>query len=247
MDPRARHALLENAVRYSLEGPKKPMVKSRNLVISNPKRRHATYFPSEVSIEKKRAGDDEISTWEYSAPISHASRSSSTSTCSSTGSTPAQEIVIRYRATQMALNTLAGSSSPSISVYSQDEDEEEDQDIAASFYLESDDDEKYKPNEEAMFVMNAQGVSENEKIVCQRPNCRDTLRDVKALMYHLHIHNIDSLDAPSFECSTCKHHFEGEKQYKAHRCVKRSPSPLMSPIRESFDSFRRVFKRSFYA
>jgi hypothetical protein len=44
--------------------------------------------------------------------------------------------------------------------------------------------------EEAMAAMNKYGLSEHDGIVCHRPGCRDTLRDVKALMFHLHIHNI---------------------------------------------------------
>ena len=38
--------------------------------------------------------------------------------------------------------------------------------------------------------MNECGLGEQDSLVCKRPGCRDTLRDVKALTYHLHIHNI---------------------------------------------------------
>ena len=63
--------------------------------MGNPKR-YATYFPSKASIEAELLGDasDNDSTWEFSAPVSPPSRSSS---CTTSGSTPAQEIVIRYR------------------------------------------------------------------------------------------------------------------------------------------------------
>ena len=77
-------------------------------VLSNPKR-YATYFPSKASIEAEQKHDasDDDSTWEFSAPLS--SRSSSNTSCTS-GSTPAQEIVIRYRS-GMSFGTR--SSSPS--------------------------------------------------------------------------------------------------------------------------------------
>lgn len=41
-----------------------------------------------------------------------------------------------------------------------------------------------------MAVMEKYGLGEHDSLVCHRPGCRDTLRDVKALMFHLHIHNI---------------------------------------------------------
>jgi len=41
-----------------------------------------------------------------------------------------------------------------------------------------------------MAAMKTHGLGENDYLVCHRPGCRDTLRDVKALTYHLQIHNI---------------------------------------------------------
>ena len=70
-------------------------------VMGNPKR-YATYFPSRASIEKLQQDesddddDDDSSTWEFNAPISDSSRSSSSTSCTSVN-TPAQEIIIRYR------------------------------------------------------------------------------------------------------------------------------------------------------
>jgi hypothetical protein len=64
-------------------------------IMGNPKR-YATYFPSKASIEAEHQDDasDIDSTWEFNAPVSS---SSSNTSCTTSASTPAQEIVIRYR------------------------------------------------------------------------------------------------------------------------------------------------------
>ena len=85
-------------------------------VMGNPKR-YATYFPSKASFEAKQRLDasDNDSTWEYSAPVAPPSRSSSSTTasCDTASSTPAQEIVIRYRAGAPSSPSETRSSSPS--------------------------------------------------------------------------------------------------------------------------------------
>lgn len=102
-DPRT-HVLMNDTVNQPL------FTKKPSHVMGNPKR-YATYFPSEASIEAEQQNDtsDDDSTWEFSAPVSHSSRSSSSTSCTS-ASTPAQEIIIRYRS-GMSLETR--SSSPS--------------------------------------------------------------------------------------------------------------------------------------
>jgi hypothetical protein len=80
--------------------------------MGNPKR-YATYFPSKASIEAEQQHDssDDDSTWEFCSPVSHSSRSSSSTSLSCTSATtPAQDIIIRYRS-GMSLETR--SSSPS--------------------------------------------------------------------------------------------------------------------------------------
>ena len=79
-------------------------------VMGNPKR-YGTYFPSKASIEAEQQHDssDDDSTWEFSAPVLHSSRSSSGTSCTSV-CTPAKAIIIRYRS-GMSLDTR--SSSPS--------------------------------------------------------------------------------------------------------------------------------------
>lgn len=63
-------------------------------------KRYCVYFPVDFSLEDIRAKEekyfeDDLSTWEYSAP---PSRSASNSSCNTSCSTPAQEIAMRFRA-----------------------------------------------------------------------------------------------------------------------------------------------------
>lgn len=101
------HVLTNNTVNYSLFTEKPSCV-----VMGNPKR-YATYFPSKASIDAASDGD---STWEFTAPISPSFRSFSSTSCTS-ASTPAQEIVIRYRS---GMSQETRSTSPS--QYSEPED-----------------------------------------------------------------------------------------------------------------------------
>jgi hypothetical protein len=101
-DPRTLHVLMNDTVKSTLFTGKP------SCVMGNPKR-YATYFPSKASIEAEHDASDGDSTWEFSAPVSHSCRSSSSTSCTST-STPAQEIIIHYRS-GMSLETR--SSSPS--------------------------------------------------------------------------------------------------------------------------------------
>lgn len=104
-DPRTLHELMNDTVNSSL------FTEEPSHVMGNPKR-YGTYFPSKASIEAEQQDDssDDDSTWEFSAPISHSSRSSSSTSCTS-ANTPAQEIIFRYRS-GMSLETR--SSSPSL-------------------------------------------------------------------------------------------------------------------------------------
>jgi hypothetical protein len=101
-DPRT----MDDTVNYSL------FIEKFSHVTGNPKR-YATYFPSKASIQTEQqhdAPDDDDSTWEFSAPISRSSRSSSSTSCTST-CTPAQDVISRYRS-GMSLDTR--STSPSL-------------------------------------------------------------------------------------------------------------------------------------
>jgi len=71
----------------------------RSRILGNPKR-YAAYFPSKASLYAKCTVEEEDSTWEYSAPAYPPSRNSSATSCTTSGSTPAQLIVMRYRSGQ---------------------------------------------------------------------------------------------------------------------------------------------------
>jgi hypothetical protein len=107
-DPRT----LDDTVNYSL------FVEKFSHVVGNPKR-YATYFTSKASIiqaEQQQQhdaivdDDDDDSTLEFSTPISHSSRSSRSTNCTST-CTPAQEVIIRYRS---GISLETRSTSPSL-------------------------------------------------------------------------------------------------------------------------------------
>lgn len=105
--PCTLHTLVNDAVNYSVFSEK------ASHVMGNPKR-YATYFPSKASIEAQhRDASDNGSTWEFSAPVSPPSRSSSATSGCTSGSTPAQEIVIRYRSGLSLDLSDTRSSSPS--------------------------------------------------------------------------------------------------------------------------------------
>lgn len=101
MDQRQLHSLVEEMVNYSQDAPPVQPVQRRRVINRHDhSKRLATYFPSKVSFNTKWnfTADDDESTWEFSAPVAPSSRSSSCSTSGTAHSTPAQEIVIRYRA-----------------------------------------------------------------------------------------------------------------------------------------------------
>jgi hypothetical protein len=110
------HSLVEEMVNSSLDAhPVQPVQRRRVINCHDNSKRLATYFPSKVSFNTKWnfAADDDESTWEFSAPVAPSSRSSSCNTSGSASSTPAQEIIIRYRA-GLSLDSLeTRSSSPS--------------------------------------------------------------------------------------------------------------------------------------
>ena len=101
MDPRTSHDLVVEMLRYC-NGTVNPrdVVQKR---ATSPNRhahakRHGIYFPAKASFESKWNFADDESTWEFSAPVASYPRCGSTNTFSSSSSTPAQDIVLRYRA-----------------------------------------------------------------------------------------------------------------------------------------------------
>lgn len=108
-DPSILHSFINDAVIYSL------LTEKLSRVVDNHPKRYAIYFPSKTSIEAEQQHDasDEGSTWEFNASIVPPSVGSSSTSCRTSGSTPAQEIVIRYRSGISFGLTDTGSSSPS--------------------------------------------------------------------------------------------------------------------------------------
>jgi hypothetical protein len=212
-------------VHYSRDAHPVQSTQRRRVIDCHDKsKRFGTYFPSKLSFNTKwNFADDDLSTWEFCAPVAPSSRSSSSSTSGTASSTPAQEIIIRYRA-GLSLDSLVTRSSSPASDSPADSGEiaslanaspsfdgpsvvEAEKDLKATYRqsrLEALEDTvrfrsvlqlpayefTYDQRDEAMAAMKKYGMGEHDILVCHRPGCRDTLRDVKALMFHLHIHNI---------------------------------------------------------
>ncbi|KAF8150100.1 hypothetical protein B0H34DRAFT_732424 [Crassisporium funariophilum] len=253
MDPRALHTLMEDVVHYTLLNGG---AAEKALPINGKAKRYGAYFPSKGSFDAKYCAPSEYeSTWEYSAPRSTPSRSSSTTSCNTSGSTPAQEIAILYRA-RMSMDQGSSTRSSSPSQYSQagsweimsrdDASELEyvpiasQKDIKAA-YRQSRSDALLDTYQEAMDVINAYSLGPNSKVVCQRPGCRDTLADVKALMYHLHIHDIHDR---TLVCPLCKGRYEAHREASVHNC-RRQRQSAMVPLRATFR--RAIAKISFHS
>ncbi|KAF8972243.1 hypothetical protein BDZ97DRAFT_1018297 [Flammula alnicola] len=67
----------------------------------------------------------------------------------------------------------------------------------------------------------------DESVVCPRIGCGDTLANAHALMYHLHIHDID---AQLIVCTRCKGRFEHPHEVELHNCHKKRIS-IIRPLR----------------
>ncbi|KAF5370450.1 hypothetical protein D9615_009721 [Tricholomella constricta] len=269
MDPRLSHELVSemlNLCKPPVRRRARPMIRRHDQ-----EKRHATYFPSKASFNSKWNFADDESTWEFSASMAPIARSDSTDTCSSSSSSPAQDIVLRYRVGMPLQAVLSGSSSVSASSDVTDTSWETAPqapftdsssitcDSASSITSEQGPPVPEKDDlkainrrsrcealldtlEEAMDAMKKDGRDENERLVCHRPGCRDTVRDVRALMYHLHIHNIHD---ESLKCPTCDAQFASSFQMSFHRCQNqdtRLRTPPASPIKDGF--FRVLSKIS---
>ncbi|KAJ6512668.1 hypothetical protein C8R45DRAFT_1087812 [Mycena sanguinolenta] len=218
----------------------------------------ATFFRPEV------VDDDDISTWEFRAPVaSSLSWNSDASTCvSSPYQTPAQDVAYRYRA-GLKVDLGEYSSLPETSKADKadatsfwDDSESysgssfEARSTISSLSLPFPTNQPVKPlfrasranalldiREEALAVLKADKLGQHDPVVCHRPDCRDTLPNMKALMYHLHIHNMHDR---SYECELCGKRFESRRYLVMHPCPKLPTSCPSSPIR---DTFMRVLSK----
>ncbi|KAJ7614094.1 hypothetical protein FB45DRAFT_1036201 [Roridomyces roridus] len=222
------------------------------LVAAGLKRGHEEQAPTWLVL------DDDASTWEFNAPV--ASWTSDSSTCvssSSSSPTPAQDLVSRYRsglkidlgpgrsssdstkankscsssydhsydASFLSMETLSTLSSLSIDIPFQD------QCNLKPVFRESRANALLDIREEALAVMDMDGLGLDDPIVCHRPDCRDTLPGMRAFMYHLHIHNMhDRL----WKCDACNKGYETRRELTMHQCPKLATSLPSSPIRDTF-------------
>lgn len=216
-------------------------------------KRYCVYFPVDFSLEDIRAKEekyfeDDLSTWEYSAPVLLPSRSASNSSCNTSCSTPAQEIAMRFRA-GMAFNFNSNGARripPSSSDSCSSEgfcDELDDS------YVQIAPEGSCKPfppisripalndaYEEAVSIMRAH--DKNDRLVCRRAGCRDTVKNVKDLTYHITVHNFCE---GSYACPKCDISYEDRRQFDMHPCCRRRLfSHSSSALRESF---RKILTR----
>ncbi|KAH7925820.1 hypothetical protein BV22DRAFT_1194850 [Leucogyrophana mollusca] len=167
---------------------------------------------------------DTESNWEYVAPrlaesISGGSDSTSKTCVAQTELSAAQAIVAHYRAAQLeeacSRNEVQEKDLPQIpddarSMYTLASSPAEAQSGLDMLWRpepkvrlrRNDNQDLAEAQSEALLVMHRVGLSPTDKIYCQRPNCSDLLRNVDALKYHIHIHNIgDAVDALSTRSS----------------------------------------------
>jgi len=182
----------------------------------NPKR-YAIYFGSKASIGSIHLGlpVDETSEWEFTPPSSPSVRTSVSSSGSYTGCmTPAQEIASRFRSTstlytgQSSLSYYSQSTavwsqtsqsekaSPEISIplrplYRRSRHEALTRTVRRSVDPLSSPLMTMLQFDEAVDAMEKEHGQPAESIPCPRPGCFDQVANVKGLMYHLHIHDID--------------------------------------------------------
>ncbi|KAF9444464.1 hypothetical protein P691DRAFT_807330 [Macrolepiota fuliginosa MF-IS2] len=242
----------QNLTRDTVQHPR-PGFPSLNTSFGNIKR-HAIYIP-ESFFERARqaiAEADAASTWEFPATISPSTPTSSESS-SSAASSPAQDIIIRYRA-GLPLPLDGSETRSNLSI--DDEDDEDDSSLVFYTPIEGPGDLQQLPietrvaelentevkliyrqschqglsrtREEALQVVQTHGLREADSIVCQRLGCSDTLRSTKDLMFHLHIHDInDGL----VSCSRCHHFYENQQELDVHLCIGRRVRSFVAPFR----------------
>ncbi|KAJ7471404.1 hypothetical protein B0H11DRAFT_2283115 [Mycena galericulata] len=202
--------------------------------------------------------NDDISTWEFHAPVASLSWTSDAETCVSPSSspTPAQDVAYRYRA-GLKIDLGQRSSQESSKANKSCASSYEESDYVSYLSLETAsthssfslslpfrDQQELRPafrasranalldiREEAMAVMKADGLRDGDAIVCHRPDCRDTLPTMRAFMYHLHIHNMHDR---SYKCELCKKGYETRHELALHRCARLAMSLPSSPIRDTF-------------
>ncbi|KAJ8693104.1 hypothetical protein PTI98_010350 [Pleurotus ostreatus] len=93
---------------------------------------------------------------------------------------------------------------------------------------------------EAYSLLKQSGLNEDSAIACPRADCRNVVQDVKALIAHMHIHNLHDL---RFKCSNCSRAYGHRWELSAHTCPALLSSNAPSPSKSMFSVFAR--RRSF--
>ncbi|KAF5341670.1 hypothetical protein D9611_001993 [Ephemerocybe angulata] len=183
-------------------------------------------------------------------------RHSTASSYSLSLSTPAQQLASRYRAGMPLEAVLASSFSSNTSWSSYDEDVMADTcgpPVPPKDYVPVAGDEELNPtrcqsrmdalqetHREALLYMTTQGVDEMDAIICGRPGCGDVVRNLYALMRHLHIHNLHDNYAHFPEDASCRcgAACASEQDHSANvcrrRCRRNSAPNCANPIKETF-------------
>ncbi|KAJ7111957.1 hypothetical protein C8R44DRAFT_856529 [Mycena epipterygia] len=220
----------------------------------------ATFFRPEVVDFQTELVDDDGSTWEFHAPVASSTswNSDASTRCASPYPTPAQDVVYRYRAgLKVDLGERRSSSPESVQAQKSCVSSFEDSDCGSEMSLETAStisstsmsmafpiQHDIKPTfresranalldirEEALAILKEDGLGEHDSVVCHRPDCRDTLPNMKALMYHLHVHNMHDR---SYQCDACHKRFEARRGLIMHPCPRLATSLPCSPIRDTF-------------
>lgn len=212
-----------------------------DVLMGNPKR-YGVYLPSRASLYEKDISFDSGNVWEYLTPgFTVISGCSSTDTSESGESTPAQQIAIRYRAAHAP--DLPPSRSDSESTqgsepdswdkcpqnvkFETDETPPPARDLKA-VYRQSRQQALGRTFQEAVDLTSSLGIGPDDRVICHRPGCHDTIANIKAFAYHLHIHDIHDRFVV---CPKCRAKFEDQTALEVHNCSGRRRFSIASPLR----------------
>ncbi|KAK7466104.1 hypothetical protein VKT23_004829 [Stygiomarasmius scandens] len=245
---------VSNVVQDILDSQDAVIQEAQLAFAANP-RRHGMYFPANFDAlgeAERLEGDDiteELSTWEFSAAISIMPPKPPRVLKS--GLTPSQEIASRFRkglsldlGSSSSLSLASLEVSPVSGQSSLDGYATAEEEFADDWCLPPrpvlDPKVKFRQSrvdalplylEEAEAELRRSQHDEDVRIVCPRDGCRDTLSNVSALAYHLHLHDVDAdRQNASHRCKDCDACFQTRSQLAIHACPCRSKSAPTSPI-----------------
>ncbi|KAJ7592664.1 hypothetical protein C8J56DRAFT_1127053 [Mycena floridula] len=163
-------------------------------------KRNGAFFATAPDLTRYAVYDDDDadSTWEFNAPISPALVTRPKVTLNAvTGPTAAEKIALSYRSGD-AVDSETSCSTPSFTDDDDSSDDVADTGSEPSLF-ERDPKVRFRESrcealagffQEAFAEMDKGHSHDGQALVCPRSGCRDTLQNVKALAYHLHLHDI---------------------------------------------------------